>query len=63
MGTTYIGNEALRALNSDETDYLKCVQSTIAIHHRPALMKIPYTTLLQAWKYVMQAESSIGLSN
>ena len=41
-GTTSTGNVARRAF-SDETDYLNCVLSTIAIHHRPALTKI-YTT-------------------
>ena len=38
-GTTSTGNVARRAF-SDETDYLNCVISIIAIHHRPALTKI-----------------------
>ena len=38
-GTTSTANVARRAF-SDETDYLNCVLSTIAIYHRPALTKI-----------------------
>ena len=38
-GTTSTGNVARRAF-SDETDYLNCVLSTIAIHHQSALTKI-----------------------
>ena len=38
-GTTSTGNVARRAF-SDETSFLECVLSTIAVSHRPALAKI-----------------------
>ena len=38
-GTTSTGNVARKAF-SDETSFLECVLSTIAVSHRPALAKI-----------------------